>query len=508
MTAGKTSLNFVASLMSFGVAFLFGIVFTPFLVGHLGVATYGLIPLCFSLLMYLGFLSQSFSQAINRELVAAVAANDKFNRIFSNASFLSLCFGFTLLIFALTGAWFITFLIQVPAGFEDGARHIFIALAMASAMSIIGIPFEAVAFSANALYILSLSQIVQTSLRISVIVILFLCVSPNLLFVAGGILCGAMGGFTTVATSAFRMRPALKISRSDLDASIMVGLARVGSVVMIIQFGTILLNNTDVLLMNLWYGPEASGRYAVAAQWGAVLRGLGLSVASIFTARVMQIYHSGSKAEVGQYIQNSMILIGAFVALPSGFISGVAPQLLSIWLGPGFSNEWSVLVALALPIPISLIFTPPMALLMASNQVFGLGVAMLLAGIFNIVAALATLKFSAAGGVGIALCVAFSIFLKNALYLMPRLNAMATISLISLYRSLMLSVVWTLCSAGISYVVAASLTPHSFIGLIICGMVTSAVYVVLLYVTLPLKLKGLLINEVRRIRLSLGLIWT
>ena len=504
---GKTSLNFVASLISFGFAFLFGIVFTPFLVSHLGVAAYGLIPLCFSLLMYLGFLSQSFSQAINRELVAAVNEDNKFNRVFSNASFLSVCFGAALLLFAATCAWFITSLIQVPAGFEDGARHIFLALALASALSIVGIPFEAVAFSANALYVLSASQIVQTSLRIGVVVVLFLCVSPDLIFVAAGIICGGLGGLTTVATCAFRIRRTLKISSADADLTVITGLARIGSVVMLIQVGSALLSNTDVLLMNLSLGPEASGRYAVAAQWGSVLRSLGLSVASIFTARVMQIYHSGSKAELGEYIFNSMTLIGAFVALPAGFVSGVAPHLLGIWLGPAFSNEWDVLVALTLPIATNLIFTPPMSLLVASNQVFGLGIAMLLAGIFNVVAGILILNFSAAAGVGLALCIAFSLFLKNAFYVIPRVAGLATISVKSLYISMILSTFWTVGAAGISYIFASNLTPHTFIGLGICGILTSILYAALLFATLPEKLKRLLMDEMRRIGTSFGLRW-
>jgi membrane protein EpsK len=222
----------------------------------------------------------------------------------------------------------------------------------------------------------------------------------------------------------------------------------------------------------------------------------------------MQIFHAGSKQEIADYIRSSMLFIAAFVALPAGFISGVAPQLLSIWLGPGFADEWTVLVALALAPATTLFFTPLITLLTASNRILEFGLVTLLTGILNIIAAILILKFSTFAGVGVALCIVVSLFLRNILYVIPRIVSMTSISFASIYLSLTLAIVWTLSAAGIAHVMVIYTQPHSFLGLIICGMLTTVVYIAVLLITLPLKFKQLLLNEGRRIGGRFGLLRT
>lgn len=118
----RATANAAASLLAYTVSLGVGLVYTPFLVERLGVATYGLIPLTLTVVTYFGFLSQSFSIVSFQRLSAHVGDAAAYNRVFSTAVGLSLILAAIAAVIGAAVTMWLDVLFVLPAGFEGAAR--------------------------------------------------------------------------------------------------------------------------------------------------------------------------------------------------------------------------------------------------------------------------------------------------------------------------------------------------------------------------------------------------
>src|SRR6478672_7338267 len=84
---GRFTVNLFANVGSLGLSMLVGVWYVPFLVGHLGVAAYGLIPLASTLTSYMSLITLGLNSAVGRSLTIALEREDhaQANRIFNTS---------------------------------------------------------------------------------------------------------------------------------------------------------------------------------------------------------------------------------------------------------------------------------------------------------------------------------------------------------------------------------------------------------------------------------------
>src|SRR5664280_1814435 len=112
--------NITANLLSFAVAILIGLWFTPYLIRHLGVAAYGLIPLAMTITSYLGLATITLNGAVGRFLTIAIEREDtkEANRIFNTALLGNILVVCVLFVPALLASSHVSAFFNVPAGCE------------------------------------------------------------------------------------------------------------------------------------------------------------------------------------------------------------------------------------------------------------------------------------------------------------------------------------------------------------------------------------------------------
>ncbi len=118
---GRFALNLGSNLANFGLSILVGIWFTPYLIRHLGVAAYGLVPLAVTVTSYMGLFTTALNAAVGRFITLSLDRNDhvEANRFF-NTSF----WGTVAVLAVLLGPalWLSSqarFFFNVPAGYEN-----------------------------------------------------------------------------------------------------------------------------------------------------------------------------------------------------------------------------------------------------------------------------------------------------------------------------------------------------------------------------------------------------
>jgi O-antigen/teichoic acid export membrane protein len=98
--------------------------YTPFLIRHLGVAGYGLIPLTNSIIHYASLLTQSFNNAISRYLTINLAKEDwkEANYTFNTALVGLLLISVILIPLVLLISWLTPNLLNVDPPYENQSR--------------------------------------------------------------------------------------------------------------------------------------------------------------------------------------------------------------------------------------------------------------------------------------------------------------------------------------------------------------------------------------------------
>lgn len=482
----RSAVNSAASLVAYSVSLGVGLAYTPFLVRTLGPAAYGLVPLTFSLVQYMGFLAQTVSATTGQRLIASLKDPPTYNSVFSTALVTCAALAaFALLIGGLLTLVSPSFL-QVPEGLEAETRWLIAAGVASFALALLLNPIDATLFSQQALFVNSLVQALQTIVRVMTVVTLFLLLSPSLYFVSAGLVLAPLVGAAVLIPVARRLRPSLRFAPSTVNPKLIRGMTRTAGGVFIGQFGTMLLFNSELLLMNLIYGPVRGGAYAATMQWAVVLRGLGLSLAANATARVMQAYHEGNQVQLVDVTTRYMRLLCVFLALPAGYIAGIAPDLLSIWLGLGFVENAPILVALSIPAAINLASIPLGAMMLAADRTYHSGWCYMLTAVsFVVLAPLAALVFDW-GGLEIALVLGFVLLAKNWIFMVPFAARLAGPGAFRpFFVASLQPILWVGVSFSVVKVLMASLDAQSFLGLAVVGALSAVPYGLFVFLTLP-----------------------
>ena len=425
---------------------------------------------------------------MNQRLIASVDEPPVYNGIYSTSFLFSTVMAVSLFIIVVIAAMNLSAIIKIPGGMERETTLLFYAMAFAFFLSIMTVPIRGTIFSQNDLYILSLTQGVEAIVRVLVVVLFFLIFTPSLLYVSAGIIISAILGLILLFTIAYMIRPSLRFSISSINFSVARGMLNTGGGVLITQLGTLLLLNTDLLIMNIIYGPHIAGTYAVVAQWAVVLRGLGLSVAGVFTARVMRAYYICSTEDLIAEICRSIRLLTAFAALPAGFIIGVAPSLLTVWLGPEIAEAWLILVVLALPVALNLVANPLIAVTLAADRTYCVGVCQIVAGIAFIGTAFGLAELLEWGGVEVSVALGLALLLKNWVFLIPFTGRLIGGDAIGrFYIASFLSILWVGGAAILAYMLSNLLVPTSYFELVEVGLLMMPPYMLLVVLTIPIE---------------------
>src|SRR4030067_2404901 len=145
------SINIVANIAFFVLNVGFGIWLVPYLINHLGIAVYGLIPLATSITAYMSLFTISLNGAVSRYLTIDLQRHDvkTANETFNTAFFGTL--GIVLLIFPIAGliSFFVPDILDVPVGHVSNARMLVFAMMAAFLVNTVSSNFAVSSFAYN-----------------------------------------------------------------------------------------------------------------------------------------------------------------------------------------------------------------------------------------------------------------------------------------------------------------------------------------------------------------------
>ncbi|MHB9131494.1 MAG: lipopolysaccharide biosynthesis protein [Armatimonadota bacterium] len=478
---GRFALNIFANIANFAVGLFVGFWFTPYLIHHLDIASYGLISLATTLTGYLGLFTMALNSAVGRYLTIALTRQneEEANRYFNTSLFGTLLLCGILLGPSIGFAWHIDHVINVPAGLEVlQVRVLFLCTLAVFLLATIGTPFEVSSFCCNRFDLRNMVAIGGTLFRIALVVTLFTFTIPSLAKVGIGLLAGAVIAFFGALIIWRILTPGLHIQGHHFSWTAMKQLTSTGGWVTVNNAGALLFLGIDLLVVNKLLGAQAGGHYAAILQWSALLRAFAGVIASVFAPTITAYYARGDMDGLIRYSRLAVKFLGLVMALPIGLICGLSYPLLQIWLGKPFAGLAPLLSLMTIHLCINLGIVPLFNLQMAANRVRWPGIVTFITGAINLGLALLLADRVGWGMYGVAAAGAIMLTAKNAVFT-PLYGAhILRKPLLTFFRELLPIVVMTVLVAGIGWGAARIWSLTSWLSLIGVGLLLSLVYVV------------------------------
>lgn len=473
----------MANMAYFILNLIIGIWLVPYLITHLGVAVYGIVPLAISITAYMSLITASFNSSVSRFLTIDLQKKDMVmaNHTFNTAFFVSLSISLCLFPFIILASYFVPNILNIPNGYESATRIFFFFMMAVLLIIFVRGNFSVSPFSQNRLELIIMVQGIGLISRILFIVLLFNLFSPQLWHVGVGFIGGALIAFGGAVWIWRKLTPELNFKLSSFDRSRLHNLLGMSGWVLINQVGSLLFLNIDLIVVNRLFGAESGGRYASVLLLVIFLRSLSGILATLLTPTILAYY---AKGKIDQIIRISKIgikFLGLAMALPIGLICGFASPLLSIWLGPDFSELAPLMWLLVGHLCINLAVHPIFSIQQALNKVRVPGIFTFIMGFMNLFLAIFLPLVFGWGIYGVAAAGAIILTLKNKIftpwYGARILNKPWHIFLGAVLPGMMSAI---MLAVG-SFMVTTFVSITNWYNLTACFGVVSLVYLVLIY---------------------------
>lgn len=410
--------NLRLNVASFVCNVAIGLWLVPYLVGQLGVAAYGLVPLAMAFTEYVSVITQSFNSSVSRFLTVELRGENSGGASAVFNSSLALMAALSLLQAAGGAAVLIHLeeLVAVPVGLFTDAAWLFALTLAGFILSMLGGVFNVSMYSQNRLDLMRLNDIVRLLVRVGVTVLLFSLSGASLFNVGMGNLLAGGAAFLLSVAQWRTLSPELRIEPGKVELARLRPIAAMAGWVVVNTVGYLLLLRIDIYMVNRLIGPEACGEYAAVLQWSQLVRTAAGVFSGVVTPLGMIYYAQGEMDKLARMMALSVKLMSLALALPLALLCAFSQDILALWLGEGFRGLGGLMALQLCTLAVNLGVLPLFSINMATNRVKLPALLTIAVGIANYLLALLFVREFHLGYYGVALAGILVLTVKNALF--------------------------------------------------------------------------------------------
>jgi len=473
--------NLIANMLYFIINVIIGILIVPYFISTLGVAAYGLIPLATSITGYVGIIVQALNSAVSRYLTVDLQKEDYVaaNKTFSTSVFgLSAIIAFMIPLIVIL-SYFAPVIFNVPAGLGNDVFILFLCVCFTVLIRSWNGNFTVQLFAYNRLDYQNIVSIVNIIVQTGLILAFFTLYGPNLAAVGIAYVSGAISASLVAIVLAKKVCPHLKISAHSFDIAQLKAIGSMSWWVIIDQTGTLLFLQIDLTIVNLLFGAQPAGEYALVLMWVMLIWGVTNAIAGVLSPMIYTYYAKAQVETLTKMLVTSIKFLGLFLALSVGLICGFAPQILTLWVGDEFTFLSPLMTLLLLPLVINCAILPLFAVNIAYNRVRVPGIVTFFMGVGNIVLAVGLPLLTGWGYYGVAAAIAIMLTLRHAIFVPWYASRVLGVRASIFIQSILPGIVAALILAAGSAIIGNYIPITSMFSLVIIGGSISMIYLVM-----------------------------
>lgn len=352
--AKQTKINFYTNIVALFANIGVGIYYTPYLVKSLGLAAYGILPLALIINQYISVATQTLTHAYTRFYSVALQKGDYDEASKDISSSMVVVLLISILIVPI-GIWIIAkvdTLFSIPTELIVSAKYLFGFTILSFIVSLFSSLFNVTLYAINRFDLMNLMKIIRTVFKLIVVIALFETLSINVAWVG---LTNLLTEILIVVMSLilfFKFKPKdVILSLSKFQKGVLYSILGMSIWVFIQLCGDTLLYRTDNLIVNHFWGTEASGALGAISEIGHYVTVMVSVLGSLFGPIILIAYAKEQHDEVKSLFIEQSTIVGCLSAVLTGTIAGCGAVLLDVWLGNEMGQYywWLLLKMVVLP---------------------------------------------------------------------------------------------------------------------------------------------------------------
>lgn len=494
---------------SFGSSVLIGLWLVPYLVGHLGMAAYGMVPLAAVFTQYVGVIANALKMPVARFMTLAYRGGGGARKdslaIFNTAFFAYLGLAVFQIPFFALGFSFLNEIFTIPPGILWDTKILLFCSLLSYLISFVGSVFGVATFANNRVDVDEGINTARIILKVVLLVFIFTKFSPALRYVGYVELFVAVFVLTCKVVAWRRLMPDLRINLHLFQFERIRPILGMSIWILISNFGSLLFLRANVWIINKFISAEAAGQYGALMKWDALLRS-ATAMASVVIAPMVMIYYSKKQFEdAARITQYGVKFLTLGMAVPCALIVGFSPQVLSLWLGPEYVSMWPILSAMMFLLYLNCGVTPIFQIQNAYNKVKLPAVMSLLMGVLNAVACIIAIVYFNQGILGVVVVTTIVLTLKNVGFTLWYAAHITGFSIHSFVRPALSSVVLNLLVlAGACLLKDLFDLDNVLVFLSVSGALGLFAYTLCVWLFIKEEERKVLINMLKRSKVSQG----
>lgn len=423
ISAADSQNNFARNTLSNLVFMVFNtattMVMVPFLIGHLGVANYGMVALANSFVAYNEVFTAAIFNTVFRFASIHIAKREyEHAEGYFNTQLVFIAWFVAVLIPVGALVAFLTpHFINIPPGQDKNTQLLFFTVYLGFCIVLVSSPFRLGAYVKQRFDVSNGIEILNQVLRYSTWIVLFTFSAAAMWKVGIGYIVGSSVFLLGTYLTFRKYVPAIKVRLGGFEKSKFLDMTKTGIWMTIGQLGAVLYIGIDLLIVNLVLGPVAGGLYSPILQLSLALRGVGSIMAGLLLPMTLSSF---ALQDWDKLIRNTCVamkFVSLGMAIPVGIACGLGKPFLVAWLGPKF-GEVSPLIWVML---VHQIFNagvePLFGVNLAVNKVAVPGIATVAGGVLKIVLSIVLALYTPLGLYGVALGTLISFVIKNLIFI-------------------------------------------------------------------------------------------
>lgn len=334
MDKGKQlSINFITQILSFAINLAISFFLTPYVLEFIGKDVYGFVSLANNFTGYVSVVTVALNGMLSRYVTISFSKKDydSVSRYMSSVVLANV--GIMLILLPISIVFVVNLgrFINLPAGSEWDVKLLFLLIFISFCINLPGGCFYSCTYATNRLDKANLSSLISSILRITVLLVMLVTLTPHVWYVGlASLLC------TVYLIGAYRhyqkeFMPEIHIAFHYFDWKSVKELMTIGIWNSISQLSQLLLTGLDLVIANVMVSVISMNLLSYAKMLPSQLLSLLAAVAGIFAPMMTIAYGKGDKDE--------FIYETNFAIKCSGFLCSV-PIIGLVVFGENFFGLW------------------------------------------------------------------------------------------------------------------------------------------------------------------------
>ncbi|MGR5333193.1 oligosaccharide flippase family protein [Photobacterium damselae] len=489
--------NLLVSCSSFLSSIVISLLLVPYLVNHIGIAAYGFIPLAMFLTEYITLITQAITSSINRFFTLSysrgnlVEAKKIFNTSLVIISFVSL------LIFLI----FIYPIYHPESFFNIGSdilydvKWLFVLVFINFLISLITSVFNVALYAKNRVDYIQILNIIRVLIRFLFIIFLFNYSEVSLISVGIASVISGVIVFIISLFLFFHFLPDIDINIFLFDRKLIRNLLTFSSWLLISQLGFILFAKIDLLLVNVFFGDQKLGEYAVVSQLSSQLRVAFGVLVGVISPFILLKFTELKKNDFIRFLTSLYFIVSYLIFASLICLSVYSSDIIHFWIGDKYIQLSDILQLLLMGVGFMIAPTPLYCYINTIGKVKFAAIITVISGITNLALSIVLIKFTNLGYLAIALSSLIIIFARDfiiiPIYVFGVLNKIMKKYFFSLTRFCTTSILMWIISSFIGDYIIINSIYNLIITLILNFVILITIIGALIYFIEVKEIKGI-----------------